>query len=547
MTQLTDLHEGALLWNLERRYAEAKIYSYTGNILVAVNPYQVFSIYDLEHVRSYRKAPMHELPPHIFAIAHAAHSQMISRSKSQVVVISGESGAGKTESTKLIMKFLAAVNKEQSMVCEQILESSPIMESFGNAKTVRNDNSSRFGKFLEIQYNEVGDIVGAITSEYLLEKSRVVHQAPGERNYHIFYEMLVGLTPEERRLWHLDSWDKFAMLRKGGIGTIPGRDDAEGFFMCSRALEVMGLKESEIESIFRILSGILHLSNLTFDAHEVQGNAASRISNQELCSFVAALFALPPQGLRDSLEKKSSVTAGEKIVQPLSVHQATDKRDAFAKAVYARLFSWLVARINLVTCRGGAALSIGVLDIFGFEDFQLNSFEQLCINFANERLQFFFNQHIFKIEQEEYEKEGISWSRIDYVDNQACLDLIGKRPTGVLVLVDDECNVPKGTDETLLAKLHSTHAAHDYYVKVGSCPWPWSPRCHVVPYLFSSPVISGSSHVPSRTVSLTFARSHHCGCAAQDQQTPVWHQALRWHGHVRRRRLPRTQQRSPAR
>jgi hypothetical protein len=464
-TQLQDLHDGSLLFNIQIRYKKEAMYTYTGNILVAVNPYQVYPIYDLDHVRKYRKALLGDLPPHIFAIANAAYTQMRNKHRNQVVIISGESGAGKTESTKLINKYLAAVNTEQSMVAEQVLESSPIMESFGNAKTVRNNNSSRFGKYMEMQFGEGGQIIGAETNEYLLEKSRVVFQASGERNYHIFYEMLIGLSAEERQLWRLQSWDKYKYLEQGGSEKAGHKDDAEDYFLCSRALEVMGFKIKEIETIFRLLAGILHLGNVAYAESEQDGMEAATITNVDLVNFVAGLFNLPPQVLRTSLECKTTITAGENFVKPLSVGQAVDKRDALAKTIYARLFSWLVLRINEITCRPACKNTIGVLDIFGFEDFQNNSFEQLCINFANERLQFYFNQHIFKLEQEEYSKEGIGWENIAFVDNQGCLDLIIKRPIGIFVMLDDECNFPKGSDESFLNKIHNQHATNDYYEK----------------------------------------------------------------------------------
>eukprot|EP01137_Pigoraptor_chileana_P006540 Opistho-2@51023 len=411
MTQLSDLHEGALLWNISKRYKNQDMYTYTGNILVAVNPYKVFNIYDLDTVRKYDGKVIGQLPPHIFAIANEAYQTMMTKAQDQCIVISGESGAGKTESTKLLMKFLAAINKEQSMISEQILESNPILESFGNAKTVRNNNSSRFGKYLELHFSPSGGIQGALMYEYLLEKSRIVHQGEGERNYHIFYELCLGLPPDDRARYRLSKPDDYYYLRQGGTCTVSNKDDSEDFFLQSRAMEVMGFKPEEMEVIYRILAAILHLGNCSFNKTSANGMDASAVSNQETSNFVAELLKLDKAGLNSSLTNRTNVTRGETMITPLSVDQALDKRDAMAKALYSRMFSWLVMRINQVVCKKSKKNSIGILDIFGFEDFKVNSFEQLCINYANEKLQFYFNQHIFKLEQEEYAKEGVSWEK----------------------------------------------------------------------------------------------------------------------------------------
>ncbi|XP_011270021.1 hypothetical protein CAOG_08449, partial [Capsaspora owczarzaki ATCC 30864] len=465
MTKLSDLHEGALLWNLQKRYVKSLVYTYTGNILVAVNPYQVFNIYDLDTVRRYAGQVIGSLSPHIFAIANEAVQCMLKNAADQCVVISGESGAGKTESTKLIMKYIAAINKEQSMVSEQILESNPIMESFGNAKTVRNNNSSRFGKYLEIQFSNSGGIQGAMMYEYLLEKSRVVHQATDERNYHIFYEMLAGMEPDELAKLKLGDAKQYYYLNQGGNTKVDNKDDAEEYFLCTRAMEVMGFTAEEVESVFKVLAAVLHLGNMTFEKTSVGGMDASTVKNPDVTRFAASLISVKPDGLVHSSTHRTNVTRGEAITSPLSADASADKRDALSKALYSRLFSWLVKRINTVICRNSKYHSIGILDIFGFEDFEVNSFEQLCINYANEKLQFYFNQHIFKLEQEEYSREGISWEKINFVDNQGCLDLIAKKPTGILSVLDDESNFPKGTDDSFLDKLHGQHEKNAYYEK----------------------------------------------------------------------------------
>lgn len=478
MIQLQDLHEGSLLYNLAIRFRAQKIYTFTGSILVAVNPYQAFDMYGVEVVRRYEGQVLGTLSPHIFAIASATFSSMQKDHRDQCVVISGESGAGKTESTKLIMRYLAAVNQDRSMISEQILEANPLLESFGNAKTGRNHNSSRFGKYTELHYNATGQISGCSIKEYLLEKSRIVNQPEGERNYHIFYELLVGLPEEQKKKLALTRAEDYFYLNQGGCYTIDVKDDVEDFNTLSRAMEVLGFRPIEQESIFRVLAAVIHLGNVTFSTKQQDGMEAAVLNPASPVPVTGGLLGVSAAELSECLVNKSQITRGEKIVSPLSMEQALDARDALSKALYSNMFNWLVTRVNMIIDKKSKQHSIGILDIFGFEDFKKNSFEQLCINFANENLQFYFNQHIFKLEQEEYERERINWSKIDFSDNQPCLDLICKRPLGIFHILDDESNFPRGTDDGFCQKVTSQHKAHGYFL----CPKTRAPQFGVRHY-----------------------------------------------------------------
>ncbi|XP_078611849.1 unconventional myosin-XV-like isoform X5 [Branchiostoma floridae x Branchiostoma japonicum] len=464
MINLRELHEGSVILNLKRRFEEHQIYTYIGSILVALNPYKPFDIYGVDVVKQYQKALIGDnLPPHLFAVANTAFLKMARTSKNQTVVISGESGAGKTESTKLIVQFLAAScnSTNTSLITEQILEATPLLESFGNAKTVKNDNSSRFGKYLELQYTN-GVITGAKTTDYLLEKSRIVSQAPYERNYHIFYEMLAGMTEADKNKYGLQQAQSYYYLNQGGNPSIPSKNDGEDFTGILAALDVLGFTADETDTVFSIVAAVLHLGNVYFGKSEEE--IATVISQSEL-RVVAELLQLPFDGLHSAVTAKLTEAHGEKIYSSYSMEQALEARDAIAKSLYQRLFVWLVERVNRTVykqpekrCR-----TIGILDIFGFEDFDVNSFEQLCINFANEKLHDHFNRHIFKIEQMEYEKESIGWKHMTCPDNQLCLDLISAKPHGIFSLLNDQSSFPQATDRSFLEKCHHFHQDHEHY------------------------------------------------------------------------------------
>lgn len=473
MIGLGDLNEAGILRNLFIRYMDNLIYTYTGSILVAVNPYQILPIYTAEQIKTYRDKKIGELSPHIFAIADNSYFNMKRYQQDQCVIISGESGAGKTESTKLILQFLAAVSGQHSWIEQQILEANPIMEAFGNAKTIRNDNSSRFGKYIDIHFNSNGSIEGARIDQYLLEKSRIVNQAHDERNYHIFYCMLAGMSAKDKALLELNDIQHYHYLTQGGSVKCEGRDDAKEFANIRSAMKVLMFQESEMMEIMKILAALLHLGNITYNAIQVDNIDASEILDIAYVQKAAQLLGVKPQNLIDALTTRTIFTRGDSVTSTMGTSASIDVRDAFVKGIYGRMFIWIVDKINKAIYTPKISpehyrTSIGVLDIFGFENFDHNSFEQLCINYANENLQQFFVQHIFKLEQEEYNSEGINWQHIEFVDNQEALDLIAVKPMNLISLIDEESKFPKGTDQTLLSKLHQQHGANPNYLRAKS-------------------------------------------------------------------------------
>ncbi|XP_027283093.1 unconventional myosin-XV isoform X2 [Cricetulus griseus] len=465
MTQLEDLQETTVLSNLKTRFERNLIYTYIGSILVSVNPYQMFSIYGPEQVQQYSGRALGENPPHLFAIANLALAKMLDAKQNQCVIISGESGSGKTEATKLILRCLAAMNQRRDVMQQiKILEATPLLEAFGNAKTVRNDNSSRFGKFVEI-FLEGGVISGAITSQYLLEKSRIVFQAKNERNYHIFYELLAGLPAQLRQAFSLQEAETYYYLNQGGNCEIAGKSDADDFRRLLAAMEVLGFTSEDQDSIFRILASILHLGNVYFEKHETDAQEVASVVSAREIQAVAELLQVSPEGLQKAITFKVTETIREKIFTPLTVESAVDARDAIAKVLYALLFGWLITRVNALVSPKHDTLSIAILDIYGFEDLSFNSFEQLCINYANENLQYLFNKIVFQEEQEEYIREQMDWREIAFADNQPCINLISLKPYGILRILDDQCCFPQATDHTFLQKCHYHHGANPLYSK----------------------------------------------------------------------------------
>ncbi|KAG8125339.1 hypothetical protein E2320_020605 [Naja naja] len=477
MSMLGDLHEAAILLNLHQRYKQNHIYTSIGSILVSVNPYKpIAGLYDASAIDLYRQHCLGELPPHIFATASECYSCLWRRHDSQCILISGESGAGKTESTKLLLKFLSAMSQfslgssaleKTTHVEEAILESSPVLEAFGNAKTVYNNNSSRFGKFIQLHFSPHGHIQGGRVTDYLLEKNRVVHQNPGERNYHIFYALLAGVSGEQREGLHLLEPKNYRYLNQSGCIINEDLDDQEMFSKVMTAFEVMGFSSEEIRDVFKLISGILQLGNIEF---MTAGGAQITTKTDLNCPVslvlhnVSELLGLDTFQLSEVLTQRSMFLRGEEISSPLTVEQATDSRDSLAMALYSQCFSWIIGKINSKIKGKENFKSVGILDIFGFENFQVNRFEQFNINYANEKLQEYFNKHIFSLEQLEYNREGIIWEAIDWMDNAECLDLIEKK-LGLLALVNEESRFPKGTDSTLLEKLHNQHGNNQYYMK----------------------------------------------------------------------------------
>ncbi|KAG5837074.1 hypothetical protein ANANG_G00235400 [Anguilla anguilla] len=470
MIRLGDLNEAGILRNLLIRYREHLIYTYTGSILVAVNPYQLLPIYTADQIRLYTNKKIGEMPPHIFAIADNCYFNMQRNNKDQCCIISGESGAGKTESTKLILQFLAAISGQHSWIEQQVLEANPILEAFGNAKTIRNDNSSRFGKYIDIHFNKRGAIEGAKIEQYLLEKSRVCRQARDERNYHIFYCMLKGMTPDQKKKLGLGKATDYTYLTIGNCTVCDGRDDKKEYSNIRSAMKVLMFTDTENWEISKLLAAILHMGNLRYEARTYDNLDACEVVRCVDLSTAAMLLEVDPKDLMNCLTSRTIITRGETVSTPLSMEQALDVRDAFMKGIYGRLFVWIVEKINAAIYKPPSSepkavrRSIGLLDIFGFENFTINSFEQLCINFANENLQQFFVRHVFKLEQEEYNLENINWQHIEFTDNQDALDMIAIKPMNIISLIDEESKFPKGTDTTMLNKLNSQHKLNTNYI-----------------------------------------------------------------------------------
>uniref|UniRef100_A0A4W6FLG6 Myosin-9 n=1 Tax=Lates calcarifer TaxID=8187 RepID=A0A4W6FLG6_LATCA len=481
MAELTCLNEASVLHNLKDRYYSGLIYTYSGLFCVVVNPYKYLPIYTEDIVNMYKGKKRHEMPPHIYAITDTAYRSMMQDREDQSILCTGESGAGKTENTKKVIQYLAHVassfksKKDQVMfplhqgeLEKQLLQANPILEAFGNAKTVKNDNSSRFGKFIRINFDVNGYIVGANIETYLLEKSRAIRQAKDERSFHVFYYMLSGAGDKLRSELCLEDYSKYRFLSNGNV-TIPGQQDKDMFTETMDAFEIMSIPEEErIGSLLKVVSAVLQLGNMTFkkERHSDQASMPDDTAAQKVChllginvtDFTRAILSPRIKVGRDYVQKAQTQEQAEFAVE------------ALAKASYERMFRWLVLRINKAldkTKRQGASF-IGILDIAGFEIFELNSFEQLCINYTNEKLQQLFNHTMFILEQEEYQREGIEWSFIDFgLDLQPCIDLIEKPagPPGILALLDEECWFPKATDKTFVEKVVQEQGTHPKFQK----------------------------------------------------------------------------------
>uniref|UniRef100_A0A672LWZ6 Myosin-9 n=1 Tax=Sinocyclocheilus grahami TaxID=75366 RepID=A0A672LWZ6_SINGR len=482
MAELTCLNEASVLHNLKERYYSGLIYTYSGLFCVVINPYKNLPIYSEEIVDMYKGKKRHEMPPHIYAITDTAYRSMMQDREDQSILCTGESGAGKTENTKKVIQYLAHVasshktKKDQVMglptsaqgeLEKQLLQANPILEAFGNAKTVKNDNSSRFGKFIRINFDVNGYIVGANIETYLLEKSRAIRQAKEERTFHMFYYMLTGAGDKLRSELCLESYNKYRFLSNGNV-TIPGQQDRDMYLETVEAMRIMGFSEEEHIGLLRVISSVLQLGNMSFkkERHSDQASMPDDTAAQKVChlmgmsvtDFTRAILSPRIKVGRDYVQKAQTQEQAEFAVE------------ALAKATYERMFRWLVMRINKAldkTKRQGASF-IGILDIAGFEIFDLNSFEQLCINYTNEKLQQLFNHTMFILEQEEYQREGIEWSFIDFgLDLQPCIELIEKptSPPGILALLDEECWFPKATDKSFVEKVQQEQGKHPKFHK----------------------------------------------------------------------------------
>ncbi|XP_013169826.1 PREDICTED: unconventional myosin-IXa-like isoform X2 [Papilio xuthus] len=478
LCQLPELNEQTLLDNLRARFAAGYIYTYVGSILIAVNPFKLYPIYNPKYVKLYQNKRIgSSLPPHIFAVADAAYHTMLRERTNQCIVISGESGSGKTESTNFLLHHLTALSQKGSHgsgVEQTILSAGPVLEAFGNAKTPHNNNSSRFGKFIQVNYKENGMVHGAVVQKYLLEKSRICSQGRNERNYHVFYYLLAGASEQEREQLHLLSVDKYNYLSKTGCSVVPGVDEQYEFSRLKQSMDMVGFTLDKQRRLFAVLSAVLLLGNVEFQPQRksYHHDEAVGVRNPEVVSLISSLLRVKQETLLAALTSKRARASGETLVINYRLPEAIATRDAMAKCLYGALFDWIVMQVNHAllskkdTLREHQGHSIGVLDIFGFEDFgPNNSFEQLCINYANEHLQYYFNQHVFKYEQEEYRREGIRWTDIGFSDNTGCLQLIEGKPSGLLCVLDDQCNFPWATNETLLQKFNSVHEDNPFYEK----------------------------------------------------------------------------------
>ncbi|KAM9831375.1 unconventional myosin-Va [Neosynchiropus ocellatus] len=472
LTALSFLHEPAILHNLRVRFVDyCSIYTYCGIVLVALNPYEELPIYGQEVIDAYSGQDMTDMEPHIFSVAEEAYRTMTREEKNQSIIISGESGSGKTVSAKFTMRYFAAVGgaAQQTSVEERVLASNPIMESIGNAKTTRNDNSSRFGKYTEIGFGSKGDIIGANMRTYLLEKSRVVFQAPSERNYHIFYQLCASRELPEMRSLKLDAPEQFRYTSQGGEMTIPNTDDLSDLDRTRNAFTTLGVQPDQQMELFRILAAVLHLGNVHIEASGRSSDRSYINADDRSMAIFSKLLGVEGSQMAHWLCHRRLAVGGELLVKPMTGQQAVEARDALAKHIYGQLFTWTVQRLNsaLRTQRVKAKSFIGVLDIYGFETFDRNSFEQFCINFANEKLQQQFNRHVFHLEQEEYIREELAWSRIEFSDNQQCINLI-EGHLGLFDLLDEECRMPKGSDENWTRKLYDQHLGgkpHPHFMK----------------------------------------------------------------------------------
>uniref|UniRef100_A0A8C5R8K5 Unconventional myosin-VI n=1 Tax=Leptobrachium leishanense TaxID=445787 RepID=A0A8C5R8K5_9ANUR len=487
------LNEATLLHNIKVRYSKDKIYTYVANILIAVNPYfDVPKLYSSDFIKTYNGKSLGTLPPHVYAIADKAFRDMKVLKMSQSIIVSGESGAGKTENTKFVLRYLTESYGSGQDIDERIVEANPLLEAFGNAKTVRNNNSSRFGKFVEIHFNEKNSVVGGFVSHYLLEKSRICVQGQDERNYHIFYRLCAGAPEDIRQKLFLSSPDHFRYLNRGctryfatkdtdkqilqnrkspeylkhGSLKDPLLDDHGDFNRMCGAMKKIGLDDTEKLDLFRVVAGVLHLGNIDFeDTGGTSGGCNLKNQSSKSLQCCSVLLGLDEDDLRVSLTSRVMLTTaggtkGTVIKVPLKVEQANSARDALAKAVYSRLFDHVVNRVNECFPFETSSFFIGVLDIAGFEYFEHNSYEQFCINYCNEKLQQFFNERILKEEQELYQKEGLGVNEVHYVDNQDCIDLIEAKLVGILDILDEENRLPQSSDQHFTSVVHQKHKDH---------------------------------------------------------------------------------------
>ncbi|KAM4620151.1 unconventional myosin-Ic isoform 2-T2 [Polymixia lowei] len=465
--------EAAFIENLRRRFRESLIYTYIGSVLVSVNPYKELEIYSKQHMERYRGVSFYEISPHIYAVSDNTYRAMRTERKDQCILISGESGAGKTEASKKILLYYAVTcpaNDHMASLGDCLLQSNPVLEAFGNAKTLRNDNSSRFGKYMDVQFDFRGAPVGGHILNYLLEKSRVVHQNHGERNFHIFYQLLDGGEDDLLRTLDLQrNPQNYQYLVKGNCPRVSSINDKNDWKAVRKALPIIGFTEEEVQELLNIIASVLHLGNTQFGEGE---EGETHITTETPIRNLTMLLGVDGSALREALTHKKLIAKGEEMITPLNFEQAGSARDALAKAVYGRTFTWLVEKINQslalkdeVYHSSKGSSVIGLLDIYGFEVLQHNSFEQFCINYCNEKLQQLFIELTLRSEQEEYETEGIAWETVQYFDNKIICDLIEEKHKGIISILDEECLRPgEACDVSFLEKLEDTLGGHAHFV-----------------------------------------------------------------------------------
>lgn len=461
LVHLDSLNEGLILHNLKERYQVEQIYTNIGTILVSINPYKRLPLYTFEQIHRYSRKGTRELPPHVYSIADRAYKALVLEGLDQSILISGESGAGKTEATKQCLNFIAEIAGSASNIEQKILNTNPILEAFGNAKTLRNDNSSRFGRFTEVFFNNAGQISGAAIKNYLLEKSRVPFQQEGERNYHVFYQLLASDLAKDFGLE--DGADCFYYAAQSGCTEVLGIDDAFEHEDCYNALEQIGMTKEQIHWVYSLVAVVLHIGNIIFAS---DGDQGSVIKSEKALELTAKTLGVSADKLKASLLTREVVINNEHMILPMRPLDAKQGAGALAKAIYGNLFDWLVNRINLAL-QGGSGSFIGILDIFGFEVFEKNLFEQLCINFTNEKLQRLFNNHTFNEEEAFYKSEGVDFEHVSYIDNKPIIDLLeGRRPPGILLIADDEIKTPGHNDQRFVGKIDRIHKKNPNYIDV---------------------------------------------------------------------------------
>ncbi|XP_057215319.1 unconventional myosin-XV [Triplophysa rosa] len=464
LAQLEEVSESSVLLNLKKRFHRDGIYTYIGNMLLSINPFKPLSIYTEEHRQQYQGKEKHNNPPHIYAMADVAFCQSQNTTQEHCIIINGQSGSGKTEAAKLIVHYLSSMYQGRNDKLRQPMDVLPILESFGNAKTILNNNSSRFGKYLHIHIRH-GVVVGTSLSKYLLEKSRVVFQAKEERNYHVFYELLAGLKEWDKQDLYLQGAETYFYLNQGRACELKGKHDNQDFQLLVHCLETIGLHADQLANIWAILSSILQLGNICFSSYESESFEVARIFSEAEARRVGNLLQVSAEALQTVITHRVTETIYDRIYCPLSVESAIESRDAIAKTLYSVLFDWILERINEWLMPTEMDSTVGIVDIYGFEDLSVNSFEQLCINYANEQLQQFVNKALVAQEQEEYSAEQIRWYPITLETSHGCLDLISARPYGILRILDDQTCLPQATDHTFLQKCHYHHGNSPLYSK----------------------------------------------------------------------------------